>query len=56
MKLKVGPTYNMGAFDNKFIVLAITKNEAWIRWVDDNETEIVDINADYLVTNVTSDL
>jgi hypothetical protein len=56
MKLKVGPTYNMGAFDNKFIVLATTKDEAWIRWMDDNETEIVDINADALVTNVSLDL
>ena len=55
MKLKVGPTYNMGAFDNKFIVLATTKDEAWIRWTDDSETEIVDINADTLVTNVTLD-
>jgi len=56
MKLKVGPTYNMGAFENKFIVIATTKGEAWIRWLDDNETEIVDINADTLVTNVTLDI
>ena len=48
-ELIVGPTYNYGAFDNKFIVIATTRKQAWIRWLDDGETEIVGIKMGKLV-------
>ena len=54
--LKVGPTYNFGSFDNKFIVIATTNAEAWIKWCDDGNTEVVSVTADSLVTDVTLDL
>ena len=54
--LKVGPTYNFGSFDNKFIVIATTNSEAWIKWCDDGDTEVVSVTADSLVTDVTLDL
>lgn len=48
-ELKIGPTYNFGAFDNKFIVIATTSDQAWVRWLDDSDTEIIDIKMDELV-------
>ena len=34
-------TYTFGAWNSKFKVLAVYGNEAWIKWLDSCETEVI---------------
>ena len=40
--LKVGATYQFGAFNYAFIVIATYKDTAWVEWLDDKKNELVE--------------
>jgi hypothetical protein len=42
--LKKGKKYQFGAFEsNQFRVIAVTKEEAWVEWLETGKTEIIPV-------------